>query len=112
MLYKGRLIKMCKAAINIKESNIINEGDKTIVISVLDTVDDETAKEVMHRVKALSPDEVVKQTKWLDLSELDKRTGYPDLAFEYQHGILLIDCVRVLVTMGKIVKFVNEDDKK
>jgi hypothetical protein len=98
---------MCKTVIRIKESNIINEKERTIVISVLDTVDDETTKEVMRRVKALSPDEIVKQTKWLDLSELDKRTGCPDLAFEYQHGILLIDYVRVLVTMGKIVKCVE-----
>ena len=98
---------MCKTAISIKESHIINEGDKIIVISVLDTVDDETAKEVMRRVTALSSDDVVKQTKWLDLSELDKRTGYSDLAFQYHHGILLIDNVRVLVTMGKIVKCIE-----
>jgi len=54
---------MCKTVIRIKESNIINEKERTIVISVLDTVDDETTKEVMCRVKALSPDEIVKQTK-------------------------------------------------
>lgn len=89
MLYKGRLILMCKITINIL---------------VLDTVDDETTKEVMRRVKALSLDEVVKQTKWLNLSELD-------LALQYHYGILLIDNVRVIITMDKIVKCVNEGDK-
>jgi hypothetical protein len=93
---------MDKTAINIKESHIINEKERVITISVLDTVDDETAKEVMRRVKALSSDEIVKQTKWIEVSELDKRTGHPDLAFIYNHGILLIDNVRLLVTMGKI----------
>ncbi len=105
------MIKMCKTAINIKESHIINEGSRVITISVLDTVDDETAKEVMCRIKALSSDEIVKKTNWIEVSELDKRTGYPDLAFQYHHGIIVIDKVLVIVTLGKIVKCVNEGDR-
>lgn len=79
----------------IRRTITINDTNRDFVLSVFDDYDQQTADKIIEKISKMTPDEIFKKTKWV------LNVGDVTLAFvsQYQHGVLDIDNVRVIVSI-------------